>query len=96
MRTALLERLETKDSSLIEYVVFAHREQKLTVKFIRGKHANKVKTYKGIPSEAFETIVNAKSKGKAVLKVLSRYRQESSSFFQVFKAWFNSNIRSPY
>jgi hypothetical protein len=96
MRTVLTEKLITTESTLVEFVIFNHEKRQMKVKYLRGKHEGKVRTYNNIPPEAFKNITEAKSKGKQVLKTIAKYRQEKSSFFTSFKNWFNSNLKSPY
>ena len=57
-------------SSIIEYLEYSYNEYVLNIKFKRGRHRGKVRSYdETTPQESFE-LLNEPSVGKAVLKML--------------------------
>ncbi len=95
-REILKEKVLVEDSSLVEFFVYDHNLLLLEVKYIRGKHKGKVVNYKNFPRDAFDFITTAESKGKALLSVLKKRKQETSSFFSFFKNFFNYRKKSKY
>lgn len=96
MREILVEKITTPDSTLIEFLIYDRQKKVLQVAYKRGKHAGKNKTYNNFPADSFDMIITSKSKGKALLRELNRYKKEENSFFSFFRNIFSSNDKIPY
>lgn len=58
------------NSSLIEYISYNQKALLLQVKYQRGRYKNQLLSYNEITTEEFNRIMEAKSKGRALLKVI--------------------------
>ncbi len=84
-REIIEEKIYIKSSSLIEYVVYNRTTLLLQVKYKRGKHKNKVRFYEGITADEYNQIMQSKTKGRALVKVLKHKREENK--------WYNRLLR---
>ncbi|NME70180.1 KTSC domain-containing protein [Flammeovirga aprica] len=96
MREILVEKIITPESTLIEFLIYDRQKKALQVNYKRGKHAGETRVYKNFPADSFDMIITARSKGKALLRELKRYKQEEKSFFSFFKNLFSSGDKIPY
>lgn len=80
------EKVSFENSSLIEFITYDFGTQTMQVKYKRGKHKGTLRTYEGIPKDAYEEILNAPSShGKALLKVIGRYRKKETGFWHTLR-----------
>lgn len=96
MREILVEKINTPESTLIDFLIYDKQKNVLQVSYKRGKHTGNIRSYPNFPVDSFDMIITSHSKGKALLRELKRYKQEEKSFFSFFKNLFSSDDKIPY
>ncbi|GAA4821444.1 hypothetical protein [Algivirga pacifica] len=79
------EKLDLPQSSLVEFLVYDYMTEELGVKYKRGKHKGKLRTYKQITNREYQWICGEESVGKALMKVLSEHKRHESGLWDKFR-----------
>ncbi|MEH0156669.1 KTSC domain-containing protein [Limibacter armeniacum] len=91
MKEILQEKVQTPESSLIEFMVYDFDSEILQVKYKRGKRKGQVRTYKRISNKEYGWIMKSSSKGRALLTVLTQHRNEEVGVMSFFRRLLGSN-----
>lgn len=78
MKEVLQEKVYVTDSSLIEYLTYDFEREILGVKYKEGKHKQEYREYSHISKETYAKILKSDSKGKALLRAISKAKNEMS------------------